>query len=337
MQKPTARRIADLAQVSPSTVSRILNGTAQVSPQLRARVLEAAQHLGYPLLGKHSDGDTICLLVPQFTNPFYMEIIDGVVETATNAGLNIVLCSASGGGLLKHPMLRGSSNPPAGIISLCRLQKDTPFLQSLPENTPIVQCCEYDTDLPYPVVAINNYAAAFHATSHLIGLGHTRLSIFNSTCHTLYGKERERGFRAALAAHNLSIPEDWVLHLGEIDYNLAAAAAHDLFSQPTYPEAVFCVSDVYAAGIVKSVRALGLQIPEDISVIGFDDTEIALINEPALTTVRQPRRKLGVTACNVIIRMIRTGSSPSQFFWIESDLVVRSSTSSKSAPSGAAT
>lgn len=333
MAKQTARQIATLAQVSPATVSRVMNGTARVSPQLKKKVLDAAAQLGYENPDASIGGSRLIgLLSPSMANPFYSEVIDGILQTATDAGYNIVLCPPTSSNIVDYdgmPSLQGRQ-PLAGLITLSRLRQDSAIIRTLPEGTPIVQCCEYDEDLPYPIVAIDNYSAAFHATTYLLDLGCRNLAIFNSTCHTLYGKLREKGFRDALAAQGVPLREDWILHLGEIDYNLSLAAARNLFSKPDHPDAVFTVSDVYAAGITRSLAQIGLRVPEDVSVVGFDDTDVALINTPTLTTIRQPRYKLGATACNVLLRLIRAGTCSSRYFMVESDLIVRKSTQSKS-------
>ncbi len=333
MAKQTARQIATLAQVSPATVSRVMNGTARVSPQLKKKVLDAAAQLGYENPDASTGGSRLIgLLSPSMANPFYSEVIDGILQTATDAGYNIVLCPPTSSNIVDYdgtPPLQGRQ-PLAGLITLSRLRQDSAIIRTLPEGTPIVQCCEYDEDLPYPIVAIDNYSAAFHATTYLLDLGYRNLAIFNSTCHTLYGKLREKGFRDALAAQGVPLREDWILHLGEIDYNLSLAAARNLFSKPDHPDAVFTVSDVYAAGITRSLAQIGLRVPEDVSVVGFDDTDVALINTPTLTTIRQPRYKLGATACNVLLRLIRAGTCSSRYFMVESDLIVRKSTQSKS-------
>lgn len=329
MSKVTARQLAELAQVSPATVSRVINGNVPVSPRLRERIMAAADELGYVIPEKTENSlKLIGVLAPKLTYHFYSEIIEGVLDTATGAGYGVVLCptdSVNPSEFNAPPSFQGIS----GLVTMCPLQQNSWFSKVLPRDIPVVQCCEYDETLPYPFVAIDDYTAAYQAATYLIGLGHRRLSIFNSTTHALYGKKREEGFRDALADNNIPLREDWVLHLGEIDYNLAQAAAQQVFSKDDYPDAVFAVSDVYAAGVVKSVTKLGLHVPDDVSVVGFNDTEIALISDPALTTVHQPRYKMGATACNILLRLIKTGSSLSHKFWVESDLIVRSSTKSR--------
>lgn len=328
--RSTVRQIAELAQVSPATVSRVLNETVPVSSALRERVLQAAQQAGYTIKKKaEHQGRLIALLIPRLSNPFYTEIVQGIIDTASASEYDVIIRPAITGDFNTAPRLFNKENKIAGVLSLCRLQKDGWLLNSLPEDIPIVQCCEYNEALSYPVVSINHYEAAYQATRYLLSSGHTRPALFNSSPDTLYGKKREEGFLAALAEAGIPARQDWILHLGDVDYTLALAAAENLFSQPEHPDCIFAVSDLYAAGAIKSISNLGLNVPRDVSVIGFDDTEIALINEPPLTTIRQPRYKLGATACNILLQYIQNGSTHSQYYWMESDLIIRGSTKSK--------
>lgn len=333
MEKCTMNEIAIEAEVSPATVSRVLNGTVKVSDELRKKVEETAIRRGYSIKRNKSEKNkNIGMIVPKLSNPFYSEIIEGILDTAAKMGYSVILSPTISAGLNHStqfsPFLESLGNI-AGIISFYRLQENSWFLRSLPEHMPVVQCCEYNEKLSYPFVSIDNYSAAYHAVSHLINMGRTKLAFFNSSCQTLYGRKREEGFLDAMAGHGLTVCDSWMLHLDEVDYNLALAAAFSLFSKENYPDGVFAVSDVYASGIIKGARNVGLAVPEDVSVVGFDDTEIALMNEPPLTTIRQPRYKIGCLACNILLQLIRTGSTPSQRFWVESDLIVRGSTRRK--------
>lgn len=331
--KSTIRQIAELAEVSPATVSRVLNNTLPVSPVLKDRVLCAAQQLEYTSnKNKNTKNHLILLLIPRFSNPFYTEIIQGILDTSSLSDFDVIIRQANSASLNNFnttPILSNEKNKIAGILSLCRLEKNGWLLNSLPEGLPVVQCCEYNEDLSFPVVSIDHYKAAYQATSHLINSGHTKLALFNSSLDTLYGRVRENGFIAALTDFGIPVRPDWILHLGDVDYRLALATAKTLFSQNDYPDAIFAVSDVYAIGAIKSIHSLGLKVPDDVSVIGFDDTEIAALSEPALTTVRQPRYQLGSTACNILLQYIQNKSALSQYYWMESDLIIRESTKSK--------
>ncbi len=335
MTKYTIRQVANIAGVSPATVSRVLSGNVRVSDELRDKVLKTASQVGYTAQQPGGAQKMIYVIFPNLSNPFYNEILDGVLCTAAKAGYHVMITSAAA---QTAGSVQNNLTPPengamiAGVISMLRLDVDNWLLKTLPGHIPVVQCCEYNEALPYPFVSINNYEAAYNATTHLINMGRRNLAFFNSSCDTLYGKERERGFLQAMSDHSVPVNDSWVLHLREIDYNLALAAAKSLFANTSAekrPDAVFTVSDVYALGVIKSAVRLGLSVPTDVSVVGFDDIEIALMSEPSLTTIRQPRFKLGSTACSILLQWIHTGSVPSQHFWVEADLVVRESTASK--------
>lgn len=333
MARYTMRQIAKLAGVSPATVSRVLNETVPVSPDLKERVMAAARESGYTVVkNPESKSHLIGLLLPRLSNPFYTEIIQGILDTASAAGFDVVIRPASVSGMNsfnKNPSLFHKDTKMAGLLTLSRLRSDGWLLRSLPEDLPIVQCCEYNEALSYPVVSIDHYSAAYKATRHLLSTGHSNLALFNSSCQTLYGKKREEGFLKALSDCRTPVRQDWILHLGDVDYHLALAAAKELFSKQDHPDAIFAVSDLYAAGIVKGLAELGLQVPGDVSVIGFDDTEISLVNTPTLTTIHQPRHKLGATACSILLQLIQSETTVSQYYWVESDLIIRGSTKSK--------
>ena len=333
MPKVTARDVAELAGVSPATVSRALNGTASVSPQLMERIKEAAQELGYNRAEKKETGNSLIgVLAPRLSRHFYADIIEGIVDTAANAGYGVVICPPNYGKITEYnspPLFQEGGIKLEGLITMCRLRQEGWMSILSSQNIPIIQCCEYDEELQYPSVAIDDFEAAYNATMYLINMGHKKLSMFNSTLKFNHARRREDGFRSAMRDSGLEIREDWVLHIGDSEYNLAMTAAQELFSRDEIPEAVFTVTDDYAAGVVNGAGKLGLNVPDDISVVGFNDTEVALITEPTLTTVHQPRYEMGSTACNVLLRSIRNGALVANHIWIESSLVVRNSTKSR--------
>ncbi len=332
MSKCTIRQVAALAGVSPATVSRVLSGSGGVSQELRSKVVSAARESGY-ISRKPNGRRYIGLIVPDLKNPFYNEIIQGVMDTAALSSCGILLWSSSIGSESSSPPIFTSDLAVDGVISTQLLHPDSLIFKSMPKDIPLVQCCEYNEELPFPIVSIDNYASAYNAVSHLINLGRRSIAFFGSSSASMYTVLREQGFRDAMADYGLPVNEAWVLHLGDVDYNLAVSAADHLFSQSDCPDAVFAVSDMYAAGVTRSARKLGFAIPDDVSVVGFDDTDVAKINEPPLTTIRQPSYKMGCFACSMLLQLISTGSTPSRKVILESELIVRDSSRAK-APMG---
>ena len=328
---PTVAQLAQAAGVSPATVSRVLNHKGIVKADTYNRVVAVLQAKGYPFVekaGRADPSDVLMISLPSLDNPFYADIVRGAKSGATRHGYHLIINESH----INRNTLPGilelvHSLRISGLITINHISTD--ILHTLSNVVPLVQCCEYNEELPFPIVSIDNYASAYNAVSHLINLGRRDIAFFGSSSASMYTVLREQGFRDAMADYGLPVNESWVLHLGDVDYNLAVSASDHLFSQPECPDAVFAVSDMYAAGVTRSARKLGLSIPEDVSVVGFDDTDVAKINEPPLTTIRQPSYKMGCFACSMLLQLISTGSTPSHKVILESELIVRDSSRAK--------
>ena len=327
--KQSVRKIASIAHVSPATVSRVLNNSANVSPELRERVVAALAETGYasPLWARGERSSRIAMLIPEMRNPFYSEVIRGVLDTASAAKYNLLLCSAASMDLKEssEPSFLFSGNWVDGVISTQKLKKDSRLLSMIPTGTPVVQCCEYNETLDMPLVSIDNYQAACSAAEHLLDIGRRNIAFFGGDTSSMYSSLREAGYRDTMARYGAAVREDWVVQLGGVDYSIALSASRQLFSQEERPDAVFAASDVIAAGVINGIRSCGLKVPEDVSVVGFDDVEVAQMGYPSITTVRQPRYKMGCTACSMLLQLIETGSVPSKNVMLPSELIVRDS------------
>ncbi len=329
----TLQQIAEHSGVSLATVSRVINHTGNVSTVTAAKVKKAADELGYYNRILSEDGKSssdcrmIALIVPQLSNPFYSDIIDGVQDTAYRNGYHLIVAQSRSGSSFdidSNHFLR--QNIIKGMITLDHSGHLRKLLKNISPDLPVVQCCEYDDRLPYPSVAIDDYSAAMNAVNYLASTGHQKIALFNSTCNSLYGSKRESGYRDALKRCGLLPEEKWIYHLEVIDFNIAYAAALKMFEEKDRPDAVFTVSDVYAAAVIRAAKKAGLAVPKDIAVIGFDNTEISLMIDPPLTTVSQPRYDIGSTACRILLNLIQGKTPASQKLLIETDLIIRSST-----------
>lgn len=332
MSDITMRDISQKSGVSMATVSRVLNKKKNVSSNAVEKVMEAVNILGYQPSQKKKTGpretnNLIGVIVPRLRNPFYNDILDGIQDVAVRNGYSVIIAQSRSDfdmDVMPPPFLRHGLID--GLITMDHLGHMKALLANVDESLPIVQCCEYDERMPYPYVAIDDYAAAYNAVSYLKSIGRVRLALFNSTCKSLYGSRREAGFRDALSALGLPVYEPWICHLNVIDYNIAFSAACETFRAANAPDAVFAISDVYAAAVARAIRRCGLDVPRDVAVIGFDNTEISLMSDPPLTTVNQPRYDIGSMACTALMRMIHGQPSLTQKMLIDSELIVRGST-----------
>jgi DNA-binding LacI/PurR family transcriptional regulator len=323
--------VARQAGVGIATVSRVMNHHPSVSPETRSKVREAVEELGYEpsrtaqaLSRKRSL--TIGLVAPFLTRPSVVERLRGVVEAFGDSEYDLVLWTVESpeqrrrrlGGLVQRDRLDG-----ALLISLSLDPMESAKVRAV--ELPAVMI---DAETPgLPGVLIDDEAGARMAAEHLIALGHRRIAYIGDALDQRFGftapVKRHDGFVHALNAHGLETRPSWVV-VGEHGRAVAFAQATAMLSARERPTAIFCFSDTQALGVLDAAAELGLQVPGDLSVVGFDDIEAALT--PGLTTVRQPLYESGRRGAEMLMSLI--GGSPvgdaSQELALE--LVVRRST-----------
>jgi LacI family transcriptional regulator len=179
-------------------------------------------------------------------------------------------------------------------------------------------------------VGSTNFAGGYAATQHLLSLGHQRIAYVGGPAQVACNQARLHGYRAATEAEGISVPAAYV-RLGEFRYEHGVAAAAALFDLPTPPTAVFAGSDETALGVLEAARSRGLRIPEHLSVVGFDDTRVARLASPPLTTVRQPLQEMGRVAMRTALRLAAGEKVESHHVELATELVVRASTATVAA------
>ena len=330
MAKTTIHDISKEAGVSIATVSRVLNRKNNVSKEVEAKVLEIANRLNYKLPEEPQAfyrPKLIAVILPKLSNPFYNDILDGIQDVAaSNKYSMVIMQSKSESSFEFTPPDFLSKNLVDGLITLEHADNMRMLLSMVDPSLPVVQCCEYDDSLPYPYVAIDDYHAAYNAVSYLGSIRRKRVAFLNSTTRSLYGKKREAGYKDALHTLGIPVEENLIYHLNSIDLNVAFSACLKLLSSENPPDAIFTVSDIYAIAAIRAAKKLGLRVPQDVAVIGFDNVDMALMCDPPLTTVSQPRYEIGSTACTTLLGMIKKRPPLSNGLLLSSELVVRSST-----------
>jgi LacI family repressor for deo operon, udp, cdd, tsx, nupC, and nupG len=329
MPAPTIATVAELAGVSTATVSRALQRPDKVQPQTRERVMAAVRATGFVPNSQARNlrsraSRTVILLVRDISNPFYLEIYKGVEEAAVEAGYKVLMGDARNDDeRIQHYVDMVRARHADGLILMVgrfpeRLKAE---LDRLP---PIVIALETFPDLALPFVKIDNVAAAAEAVEHLIALGHRRIAHITGPMPETLSLDRLAGYRQALAAHG--IPPDDAL-VAEGDFSLAAgrAAVRHLADGGTDFTAIFAASDQMAVGAVSELRARGLSVPDDVSVVGFDDIVLADAFEPPLTTIHQPRFDIGRQAMARMIGLLAEESGGEDIVFA-TRLVVRGST-----------
>lgn len=331
--------VAREVEMSTATVSRALRGLPGVSEETRARVMETARRLGYvpsPSAAGLASGQTrtVAVVVPWVTRWFFAAVVQGAEEVLREAGYDLLLYNLAGDERARHRVfgtnLLTKRVDAVLVLSLKPTPEELTQLTGLQRPVTIV-----GADVPgWATIRIDDGAAARAATCHLTGLGHRRIGYVGGATKGVLDftapVARLAGYRAALEAaglpHDPSLEED-----GEFTVNGGNRAGNALLDRPDRPTAVFAASDEMAIGVLRAARELGLRVPEDVSVIGIDDHEMAEIFD--LTTIAQPVHEQGrVAAQQVLAALSGEPWAPEQVV-LPTKLVVRRTTAAPG-PSG---
>ena len=332
-ERPKSVTIFDIAQasgVSYSTVSRVLNGYEFVKASTRHRVLATAEALGYvpnvqarSLAGGKSR--VIGLLVPRLDNGYINEICWGIDKALAKAGYDLMLYTTHHHRDKESKYVKAISNGLTdGLLLLIPLLPAS-YLATLRERQfPYVLIDQSDASGQSSVVDATNRQGAYDATAYLLALGHRRIGFISGIPEIRSAQDRLAGYKAALLEHSVVVDESLIVE-GQFDAASGRRATHTLLGLESRPTAIFASNDLTAFGVMEAVREAGLSLPEDISVIGFDDVSQASITYPKLTTVRQPLEQLGRLAVKRLLEHIDNPESPPQHTTLTTTLVVRDS------------
>lgn len=326
-QNLTIREIGDHAGVSIATVSRALNGTGPVSDVTMGKIRKAMEELGYETPYGEKQGRKKVLLAsfPDLVNPFNSNIIKGISDAAARYGYKVVFYANEHYTTPAGYTFLEEADFYDGLILAHTLPEQQRLVQ-LSIKHPIIVCSEHISGCMVPYVAIDDYAAACMAVNYQISTGRKMFACINSSLTNNYALHRERGYRACLENAGLPIRNEWILHLPNVDFDTALGSLQSLFGGEDRPDAVFCVSDVYAASVIKYASTHGIRVPQDVSVMGFDDIPQAVMMSPAISTVRQPAYQMGLQACNLLIEQIENSTVIPNKIILNTDLIIRSST-----------
>ncbi|WNL42475.1 LacI family DNA-binding transcriptional regulator [Halomonas sp. PAMB 3264] len=327
----TIKEVASVAGCSTATVSRALATPEKVSEATRARVARAIAQVGYTPNGaarslRRRESKTIVTLLPDISNPFFSEIINGIEEVAHQAGYQILIgdCERDPGRAEAYFDLL-PANQADGVLLLTA---DVP--RTLVESAcrqarfPLVMACEFFSDIDLPTVTVDNYRAACQAIDYLISLGHRYIATISGPANNPICLERERGYRDTLTAHDLLNTAR--TQAGDFGVHSGYAQGLELLTPSRHrPTAIFCHSDEMAIGVLKAARQLGLAIPKDLSIVGFDNIRLSEYCDPELTTISQPRPDIGQKAMQLLLGLIRDEPVERQQV-LETRLIVRQST-----------
>ncbi|WP_194421347.1 LacI family DNA-binding transcriptional regulator [Microbacterium abyssi] len=327
--RATIEEVASTAGVSRSTVSRVVNGSTAVSPEALKAVQAAIAELSYvPNRAARSlasrQTNAIALIVPEdttrfFGDPFFAAIVAGITGALAGSDyiLNLLIASDDPGDKMASFVRNGGVD---GALIVSHHTHDA-YIDTIADAVPTVfggrpiRARESDY-----VVDVDNFAGARTATQHLIDTGRTRIATVTGPLTMLAAGDRLQAFRAGLADAGL---EPFAVEEGDYFEAGGAEAARRILAAGT-PDAIFVASDLMARGVITALRRAGLRVPDDVAVVGYDDSSVALTTDPLLTTVRQPMYKQGETMAAVLLSRL-AGQEPPKVTILPTELVVRDS------------
>ena len=329
--RPTIYDVAKLAQVSTATVSRALNGTGQIAPATRKAIDDAVEQLGYrpntiarSLVTKSTQ--TIAFLLPDITNPFYASLVSGIQQLALKRDHTMLLCTTEGDPERDEQYLRllRAKQVDGALVDGLVLPPDR-IARFVEEGFPIV-CLDRDiAAASVPLVQVDNRRGARLATEHLLSLGHDRIAHVSGALDLRISQQRVAGYRKALA--NAGVTADpRLLAAGDFTEAAGYQATRTLLESDADLTAVFAANDLSAVGALRAITESGRRVPEDVSLVGFDDVPLASFTSPPLTTIHQPAVEIAERATEILIDLTQGRQVPKLRYLLEPKLVVRGST-----------
>ncbi|SDO33489.1 transcriptional regulator, LacI family [Rhodoferax sp. OV413] len=328
--------VARHANVSISTVSHVVNRTRFVSDKARQDVETAIRALGYVPSAvarslKSNTTRTLGMLIPNCSNPYFAEIVRSVEDHCFASGYTLILCNTDDEPLRQSVYLKVLAEKRVDGLIIISTGEDSDLhdlLQGL--TTPTVLLDREVTHVHCDLVETANVQGGQMAAEHLVALGHRRIACIGGPADLSPSAQRIQGWRNALAAAELEA-NDLLWH-SDFSSQGGFTAMQEILQSGQQPTAVFVCNDLMGIGALSAAHEAGLRIPQDLSVIGFDDIELARFTSPPLTTIVQPKQRIGMLAVDMLLERIQGGRLDAKQVLLQPELIVRASTASPPSP-----
>ncbi len=323
--------IARIAGVSHSTVSRALRGSSLIPASTAERIQQIAREVGYSassVARSLVSGRTLTIgvVVTSIADPFNGEVVAGLEEVANDRGYSVILATSQALPDRELSVVQSFQSRRVDGIVVASSRIGSHYAQLLAElRIPVVLLNNQHPERFNYSVSIDNATGTCEATGHLLQLGHRRIAYLGDKLGLHSDAERKAGFLQAMSQAGIEVPPEYLL-LGD-GKSEGAAEAFRVFLEGSFepPTAVVCYNDMSAVGVLEIARNKGIRLPEELSIVGFDDIQLAAFLSPALTTVRQPKRELGMRSMQLLLKML-AGEPAAKSVVLPGKLIVRDST-----------
>jgi LacI family transcriptional regulator, repressor for deo operon, udp, cdd, tsx, nupC, and nupG len=333
MAKIRYQEISEKSGISIATISRIVNNSTKVNKSTRQKVIETMKTLGYDiesLSQKVQVGSNFFIFnIPNIDNPFYDLIIQGAKATALRNGFNLLLNIDDFSDQESFDSFISflKKNKIAGLITTNSLSEKQAL--QIKETLPFVQCSECIQKFDIPFVTVDDVKASKLAINYLISLGKKNIVLINGPSQYKYAKDRLKGYLEALEEAGYEKNPDYILQLEKFDYDMALSIALQILNSNKKPDAIFATSDIFAQAAMNACFRSGLKVPEDISIVGFDNIQFSAMSMPALTTINQPRYQMGLISCDMLVKELKHEPLPMSQMILDTELIIRGTTAAK--------
>jgi len=330
--KVTIVEVAKRAQVSLGTVSRVINNDAHVAPETRERVSSVIQEMQY-VANRQARGlkgmktNVIGVLVPDLATSYIGEIMHGIDAELAHHQFELMLFTHHRIAVKEASYVANMVQGMVDGLLLVLPRNIADYTDTLTrQNFPFVVIDHQGSGDPCPSVGATNWQGGYNATEYLIKQGHKRIGFITGSIDLGCSQDRLKGYRSALRTHHIpEMPE--LVYEGDFNQPDGYAGASTLLELPTPPTAIFASNDVMAMGVMDAVRNRNLRIPDDISIVGFDDIPQSAMINPSLTTVQQPLEQMGRVATQMLLGILKNPQKDVGRIELPTELIVRSSTS----------
>jgi DNA-binding LacI/PurR family transcriptional regulator len=329
--KVTIHSVAQEAGVSTATVSKVINNTGSISEQTRKKVFAAMKKLNYSpdaaaasLRGKRTKA--FGLLVPDISNPFYAEIARRIEDRSHALGYNVIMCNTDNDAAKEKSYLSLLTSQRIDGLVVASAFRSPDLLEELMEKGfPIVLMASEIPKLAINTVTVDDYKGGYLAASHLLSLGHRKIAIIMESVRS--NMVRLAAFKEAMQEAKIPIPDGYIVET-EAVIQKGYESAKKLLTLEEKPTAIFACNDILAAGVLQAAKELGVNIPQDLSVVGFDNTVLSTTTSPMLTTVSQPIKEMGTKAVDLLVKEMEGEQTYKERLLLSPELIIRQSTAS---------